>query len=356
MLIATMVFTSEGGARGNDATKHSVGQMIIAGFFGTRISDPGFERVIDDLEDNVIGGVLFLARNIASRSDLQTMVDRIKRCKCSARPIIAIDEEGGSIERLGGKFGNEHTHSAEKIGRSGEASARREYRKLALRLSEAGFNMNLAPVVDVNRNPTNPIIARLGRSFSEDPLVVARYAAIFIREHRRHHVITSLKHFPGHGSSTQDSHASVADVASTWSRDELIPFHVLISQKLADSVMVGHLANQNVWGGAATQAHSVAVSQLLRRELKFDGVVISDDLGMDAVRLGSGNFADVIISAVKGGADLLIVGRLPDEAADPGRFAYSALINAMDTGAISAQSVESSLSRIARLKNRRLGR
>jgi beta-N-acetylhexosaminidase len=238
------------------------------------------------------------------------------------------------------------------MAKSSKAKTKYEYRKLAQRLSDIGFNMNLAPVVDVDKNSNNPIIGGLGRSFSSDPITVASYAAFFIQEHRKLGVLTSLKHFPGHGSSQQDTHTAIADVADTWRPDELIPFHILIQDRLVDSIMVSHLSNAKVWGGAASQAPSTAISELLRGKLKFDGVIISDDLGMDAVRLSKTPFSEVITSAVRAGVDLVIVGRLPDQeqAFDAGRYANSALVNAIDSGEIDSQSIKRSLDRIAKLK------
>ena len=195
----------------DESLRRSVGKMIIVGFFGTNNTDPRFRHVIEDLERGVIGGVLFLARNVQSKFDLETMVREVKQCNCSFVPLIAVDEEGGTIERLGERYGFRHTPSAAEVGRGSEESARNEYKSLAQKLSDIGFNMNLAPVVDLNTNPTNPIIGSLDRSFSRDPIVVSRDSEIFIDEHRKKNILTALKHFPGHGSSSTDSHAAIAD-------------------------------------------------------------------------------------------------------------------------------------------------
>jgi len=157
--------------------------------------------------------------------------------------LIAVDEEGGTIERLGERYGFRHTPSAAEVGRNSEEGARVEYQGLAQKLSDVGFNMNLAPVVDLNTNPTNPIIGSLDRSFSSDPISVSRYAKIFIEEHHKKGVLTALKHFPRHGSASTDSHVAIADVQLSWSSEELIPYQNLIGARLVDSIMVGHLAN-----------------------------------------------------------------------------------------------------------------
>jgi beta-N-acetylhexosaminidase len=334
------------------ALRRSVGQMIIVGFNGINNTDPQFRRIIEDLESGVIGGVLFLARNVQSKIDLETMVRDVQHCNCPFVPLIAVDEEGGTIERLGERYGFRHTPSAAEVGRGSEISARNGYERLARKLSDLGFNVNLAPVVDLNTNFANPIIGSLDRSFSQDPIIVSRYAKIFIEEHRKQGILTSLKHFPGHGSSSTDSHATIADVELSWSPEELIPYQNLIGARLVDSIMVGHLANAPKWGGVATQYGSSAIYRLLRTDLKFDGVVLSDDLSMDAIRLTTSQLPDVIRSAVKAGVDILIVSRLndDDEGMDTGLYVRSAILDGIISGEIQRSSVEKSAQRIRSLK------
>jgi beta-N-acetylhexosaminidase len=216
------------------ATAQLVGPMIIVGFFGTRASEPGFQHVLADLERGLIGGVLLLGRNIGEREELQEMIKRITTCRCLTSPFIAIDEEGGAIERLGGNVGLEGAPSAAAVARSSLASAHVTYGLLADKLSLLGFNLNLGPVVDLNKNPQNPVIGRLERSYGSDADTVVKYSTAFIEEHHKRRIATVLKHFPGHGSSSIDSHDGVADVAPSWSSDELKPFKRLIRLKLAD--------------------------------------------------------------------------------------------------------------------------
>ena len=337
----------------DEALRRSVGQMIIVGFYGINNTDPRFRHLIEDLERGVIGGVLFLARNVQSKLDLETMVRDVQHCNCSTVPLIAVDEEGGTIERLGERYGFRHTPSAAEIGRDSAQGARTEYQHLAQKLSDVGFNMNLGPVVDLNTNPTNPIIGSLDRSFSSDPISVSRYAKIFIEEHHKQGVLTALKHFPGHGSSSTDSHAAVADVELSWSLEELIPYQNLVGERLVDAIMVGHLANKRKWGGVATQYGSSAINQMLRTDLNFNGVVLSDDLSMDATRLTTSSFPEVIRSAVKAGADIVIVSRLKDddEGVETGLYVSSALLDGIISGEIQRSSVEKSTQRIRSLKN-----
>jgi beta-N-acetylhexosaminidase len=358
MVLIVMLATAVGGPHNSaaikdEALRRSVGQMIMVGFYGVNNTDPRFRHIIEDLESGVIGGVLFLARNVQSKLELETMVREVRRCNCSISPLIAVDEEGGTIERLEERYGFRHTPSAAEIGRSNEENARNEYERLAKTLFDIGFNMNLAPVVDLNTNPTNPIIGSLDRSFSQDPIIVSRYAKIFIEEHHKQRILTTLKHFPGHGSSSTDSHTTIADVEFSWSPEELIPYRTLIGARLVDSIMVGHLANTPKWGGVATQYGSSAIHQMLRTDLKFDGVVLSDDLSMESTRLTTSPFPDVIRSAVKAGVDIIIVSRLNDdvEAVDTGFHVNSALLGSTASGDIKRSSVEQSEQRIRSLKN-----
>jgi len=187
-------------------TAQLVGPMIVAGFFGTKISDPGFGHIIANLERGLIGGVLLLGRNIGSREDLEGMMRRLTACRCLNSPFIAIDEEGGLVERLGDNVGLKGAPSAAAVASSSLASAHVTYGLLAEKISLLGFNMNLGPVVDLNVNPTNPVIGRLERSYGSDPETVVKYAATFVEEHRKRRIATVLKHFPGHGSSSMDSH------------------------------------------------------------------------------------------------------------------------------------------------------
>jgi beta-N-acetylhexosaminidase len=328
-----------------------VGRMIIAGFFGQQASDPGYQQVLADLESGTVGGVLILGRNVGTREHLQLMMSRISDCKCEQKPFVAIDEEGGAIERLGPNIGSENTPSASQVARGSITAAHLVYVAMAEKLSSLGFNANLGPVVDLNRNPQNPVIGRLGRSYGSDVDTVVKYATAFIEEHRKRHIVTVLKHFPGHGSSSSDSHLGVADVTSSWDAEELIPFRRLIDSGLADAIMVGHLANLTRWGGIATQSPANAISRMLRKDLSFDGVVLTDDLAMRAVSDGKADTLAAAVAAVKAGADMLVVGRLADDdqSADVGSEVNHAITSRVCTGEIDISAIQRSVDRIQRL-------
>ena len=308
--------------------------------------------MLDDLENGSVGGILFLAENIANRSDLEAMVRKVKQCDCMTIPLIAIDEEGGEVDPLASKYGFQHTPSALEIARGSEEIAREQYRSLAGKLVDIGFNVNFAPVVDLNLRADNPIIGARERSFSANAAVVERYATIFIEEHRARGILTTLKHFPGHGSSSTDSHVAVTDVEQSWSPDELKPYRHLIQSDMVDAIMIGHLRNHQQWGGIATQAGSTAINGLLRNDLGFDGVAVSDDLTMEGVGPESDDVRDVIISAVNTGVDLLLIAHPVTEGSTTGSYINSALVRGMKSGKISSTRVDKSLQRLALMKSK----
>jgi beta-N-acetylhexosaminidase len=282
------------------------------------------------------------------------MIRRFSTCKCAAPPFITIDEEGGSIERLGANLGLEETPSAAAVAQGSLAVAHKTYGALARKLASFHFNTNLGPVVDLNRNPQNPVIGRLHRSYGSETEIVVKYASAFVEEHRKMRIATVLKHFPGHGSSSADSHDKLADVTTSWSSDELKPFKRLIRLGLADAIMVGHLANSTRWGGAATQSGSNAISRMLREELQYQGVVITDDLAMRAIRDEQKTVPSAAIEAVKAGADVVLVGRINDEdqTSDVGREINEAITAGACTSEIKIEDLEKSARRILRLKSR----
>jgi beta-N-acetylhexosaminidase len=335
-----------------ETMKVKVGQLIMVGFIGTDATSPGFRRLLRDLQDGVVGGVLFLPRNIVGRSELQEMVQAIKACPCASTPFIAIDAEGGTVDWLRPEHGFDSIPSAATVARGGYEAAHDQYRALANKLIAVGFNMNLAPVVDLNINENNPIIGVRERSFSSDPTVVERYARIFIDEHKAKGIWTVLKHFPGHGSSVMDTHTAPADVEMSWSPEELTPYRHLISSSVVDAVMVGHLVNNRHWGGVATQKGSKAVAGLLRANLGFNGVVMSDDLAMEAVRKSAEDFSGVVKSAAAAGIDLLLVVHpVADPPEESGKLINSALVEALASGELPLDVMERSWMRVMKLKS-----
>ena len=287
-----------------------IGQMLVVGFDGTRPRQRWPQRLRDQLQKGRIGGVIFLARNLSSARNAKALAHFFANAASRHPPFIAIDQEGGWVQRLSGNVGLKRKFSASRVAvKFTPEQAVGYYRAVARDLRDFGFNVNFGPVVDLNTNPKNPIIGRRGRSYSRDPDIVAQYGAAFVRGHRAEGIITALKHFPGHGSSRRDSHIGFVDISNTWSEQELVPFARLIETGLADMVMVGHLHldyYQDVETGAQPATFSrKLVGDVLRHQLKFDGVIISDDLEMGAIR-NHYKPGEALVRAIKAGNNMLI--------------------------------------------------
>jgi beta-N-acetylhexosaminidase len=169
------------------------------------------------------------------------------------------------------------------------------------------FNLNLGPVVDLDVNPHNPVIGALGRSYSKDPETVVEYGTAFINGHHANGILIVLKHFPGHGSSRNDSHKGFVDISQTWSPTELVPYRRLIAEGKVDMVMTGHLYLRQFDGEGRRLPASLSKTavNILRDDLGFKGVVISDDMEMKAIEARY-SVEGAAIDAVLAGNNILI--------------------------------------------------
>ncbi len=213
------------------------------------------------------------------------------------------------------------------------------------------MNLNFAPVLDLNRNPRNRALNAKQRCYSEDPDVVTRHARVVIEEHHRERIGCVVKHFPGHGSTITDSHLDLADVSDTWSPDELEPFRRLIAVDLADGVMTAHVLLRRYDAEQPATLSRVILTDLLRSELKFEGVILSDDLNMGAIQR---NFAyeEAVARAVEAGVDIVLnanVDRYDDFAADR---TFAVLMEHVKSGRLSRERIEKSFTRIMTLKHK----
>ncbi|HKO33013.1 MAG TPA: glycoside hydrolase family 3 N-terminal domain-containing protein [Candidatus Limnocylindria bacterium] len=296
-----------------------IGQMLLVGFRGTDADSAS--AVLADIRDRGLGGVVLFSvdqptgsavRNIVSPEQLATLTTTLQDAAGTSAPplaplLIAVDQEGGQVARLGPDHGFPPTVSAAELGAKGNLRAtQRAGRDIARTLRRAGINLNLAPVVDLNLNPTNPIIGALDRSFGADPELVHLQAAAFIRGHRDIGVQTTLKHFPGHGSSVGDTHLGVVDVSDTWQPVELAPFGDLIADGLAEAILTAHVFNANLDPEHPATLSAPTIDGILRRQLGWDGVVISDDMQMGAIRDAYG-YADAVRLAILAGVDILTI-------------------------------------------------
>ncbi|NTV24620.1 MAG: glycoside hydrolase family 3 [Chlorobiaceae bacterium] len=356
-----VVCRADAASRQPDSLSIKIGQMLMIGFRGLDVnSEP---RLRADIQKRGIGGVVLFdydvlssspVRNIESPAQLLNLTTGLQ--SISSIPLfIAIDQEGGKVCRLKTSRGFPPTVSAAHLGKiDNRDSTKMAAANTAALLRSLKINMNLAPVVDLNTNPENPVIGRLGRSFSKNPDKVTRIAGIFVDEFHAAGIIPALKHFPGHGSSTTDTHKDFTDITATWSKKELEPYRKLIRNGYNDPVMTAHVFNAGLDSLHPATLSKAVVDGLLRQELHFTGVVISDDMQMKAIS-GLYGLETAIRLAIDAGVDIMLFGN-NTTAYDPeiAEKASGIIRKLVEQGAIPQQRIDDSYRRIMALKQRTL--
>lgn len=327
-------------------------QLLMVGFRGADLSaeDP----IVRDLLVHRLGGVVLFdrdGRNIRSPQQLRALTRTLSAL--SPTPLlIGVDQEGGRVARLKPRDGFPATVSAQSLGqRDDPAQTERAADTIAQTLADNGLNLNFAPVVDLNSRPDNPIIGRLERSFSADPQQVVQHAAAVVRAQQRRGIISTLKHFPGHGSAWADSHTEVVDVTHSWSAQELIPYAQLIQAGYNDLIMTAHIRNARIDPRHPATLSWPTLTGLLRQRLGFRGVVISDDLQMDAIA-GHNSPSEALIDALNAGVDLLLIAN--HRPYDPDRVPKTLTIlrQAIVDGRLRLSRVNNACARVLALKAR----
>jgi beta-N-acetylhexosaminidase len=274
--------------------------------------------------------------------------------------FICVDAEGGRVNRLKSKYGFADIPGAEYCGRANDPGLTKRIASLmAAQLQHLGIDVNFAPVVDVNVNPENPAIGALGRSYSGDPDLVTAHARAFIEAHDDCQVLTCVKHFPGHGSSSSDSHIGMVDVTETYREEELKPYRSLIGEGKVQMVMTAHIFDMNIDLEYPATLSPRFIKGILRDGMGFDGVVASDDMHMGAITEHY-RFEESLVLAINAGCDFLILSNnsLAYDEFSPYR-AVEAVLRAVEEGKIAEDRINESYERIARLKEehaRRRGR
>lgn len=331
------------------------GQMIIIGFKGDSVGEKSVVALRKEVADGGVGGVMYLRYNVKSLSAVKAMNEAFKEASPSLPPFLTLDQEGGAVERLTKEVGFPEVPNAQTVAaRNDPAAAQALYEGMAKDVASLGFTVNFGPVVDLNINPKNQIIAKYGRAFGKDPKTVEAYAQAFISAHHAEGMLTSLKHFPGHGSSTADSHEGFVDISKTWSEKELEPYKDLFAQGYDDFVMVGHLYHKNHDAGGERLPASLSpdwITGVLRDQLGYDGVVISDDLEMGAIRKRF-TLKETVIHAVNAGMDVLLFSNTAEyDPALPDKIRGILVAEAAKDPKFAAR-IEQSYERIVALKGR----
>lgn len=336
--------------------EQKIGQLFMLGFEGDMLfNDHPIARDISELH---LGGVILFDRllakkkasnNIKNSNQLQQLTEALQAL--SATPLlIAIDQEGGKVCRLQTKHGFPDIPGAGELGLSNSLQKTSDAALLTARtLSTLGINWNMAPVVDLNSNPDNPVIGRIGRSFGADVDTVSSHAQAWIEQHRRLGILSCLKHFPGHGSSKNDSHLGFVDISDSWTDLELQPFSRLISQGLADAVMIGHLFHSRLDEHYPASLSSPVIEGTLRNRLDFQGPVVSDDMQMQAITNHYG-LVDACCRAIAAGTDLIIIGNNLHHDPDILIKMIVGIKQGIDKGLVKEERIEQAWKRTQKLK------
>jgi len=340
-----------------------VADLLMVGFRGSQVE--GSEEIRALVCDVKVGGLILFerdavtgqSRNIVSPEQVKQLTADLQALarECAGRPLlIAADNEGGRVMRLSPRVGYLATPAPQELGDQGDvARTALEARRMGATLREAGINWNLAPVVDVAVNPLNPAVVTLGRTFSSDPQQVIAQARAFIHGMHEAGVLTSLKHFPGHGSSRADSHHGFVDVSDTADlKAEMEPYRALIKEGLADSIMTAHVFNRGIDMALPATLSRYTIHRYLRGKLGYKGLVVSDDLLMGAIRQRYG-VDEAAVLALQATVDVLLVsqnqGRFEQGAAER---VVAAIHKAVKDGRLSPKGLAVSIERVRQLRSR----
>lgn len=341
-------------ARQIDSLDMMIGQMILIGL-EERQSIGERDPLLTAIKEGKAGGIILFEKNLTPTNTAENL-KKLTAALHKAAPLplwVAIDEEGGRVNRLKPKYGFVSTNTAQALGKQGRPdSTYAQARRMAGQLQSLGINLNFAPSVDVAVNPDNPVIVKLGRSFGSQPDSVAMHAAAFVRAHQERGITTSIKHFPGHGSSAKDTHSSMADVSRSWQFDELRPFKLLIDSGRLDAVMSAHIVNAHLDPDSLPATLSKKIVQgILRDFVGFDGVVFSDDMQMHAISKHYG-MEQAITLAINAGVDMLLIC---NNVGQTERYSapqiHLMIKQKVMSGEISAERIRQSYRRIMRLKS-----
>ncbi|MEO3810042.1 glycoside hydrolase family 3 N-terminal domain-containing protein [Sphaerisporangium sp. B11E5] len=312
---------------------------LLAAFPGTTAPD----WILRDLE-NGLGGVTLFGFNVASAERLAALTARLRS---AGDPVISLDEEGGDVTRLAYHVGSPYPGNAALGAVDDVELTRGVYRSIGYDLLRCGVNLDMAPDADVNTAEDNPVIGT--RSFGADPALVARHTVAAVEGLQETGVAACVKHFPGHGATRQDSHLEIPTVDVTrevlWER-ELLPFRAAIGAGTR-SIMTAHVRVPVLTGSAPATLSSAALTELLRGELGYDGVVVSDALDMHAISRSVGLGGGAVLS-LAAGSDLLCLGPLPTY--EEIREIESAIVSAVREGRLPVSRLEEAAERVARLR------
>jgi len=299
------------------------------------------KTMLETLKKYPAGGFALFRKNIKTPKQLKTFTQALKN-SCEIFPFMAVDEEGGQISRIANakNFNVKKFESVQKIAESKKSLEAGKI--IGAYVKEYGFNFDFAPVADVNTNPENIVIG--DRAFGDNPEFVSKNVSEFLDGLHSQGIAGCIKHFPGHGDTKGDTHKGVVNVYKTWKdllKAEIIPFKENL--KKTDAVMTAHITMKNIDGLPATFSREL-ITNKLRKELAYDGVIISDAMNMDAIK-NNYKSSQAAILALEAGNDIVL---MPYDYIE----AFEGVLNAVKSGRISEERINESVMRILELKEK----
>lgn len=300
------------------------------------------DAVISRIEEYPVGGIALFSRNITSAEQLPMFISDLQ--SSSKYPLfIAVDEEGGRVARIANSdfFNVASYKSMAEVGKTDNpAKAEEVGRKIGFYLKKIGFNYDFAPVADVNTNPDNIVIG--DRSYGNNPVTVGKMVSALLDGLHKSGIIGTLKHFPGHGDTKDDTHSGYVSVNKSWDElkaCELVPFISALDK--ADTIMVSHITVTSIDKLPSSLSYEI-ITRKLRNELGYNGVIITDSMAMGAV--ADSYTSDIAaVMAVKAGADIILMPESLEKS-------FNAVLNAVNSGEISISRIEESAERVLTLK------
>jgi beta-N-acetylhexosaminidase len=322
--------------------REMIGQLFMIGFLGTSVT-PELSSFMKKYKP---GGVILFSRNLESVHQMVELTNSLQACSPHSPLLISIDQEGGRVSRLPNGF--TIFPPCDLLGRCNSTElAYAAAATIAKELRAVGVNMNMAPVLDVNSNPANPVIG--DRAFGATPSVVSELGLATVAGLQDNKIVACGKHFPGHGDTNADSHKELPVVEASRKRLEAVelpPFRRAIAQHVA-SMMTAHVLYRALDPEFPATLSPAIITNLLRQELRYEGVVLTDDLEMHAI-IDHYGVEDASIRAVLAGCDVLLICKDREREV----AAFEAVEQAVASGTISAERLQLSAARIARLKDR----
>lgn len=324
--------------------EEKIGQLFIVGLEGYSLDDNSLEMI----EKHHVGGFILFKRNIKDVEQLVALTNALKAANSNNKiPLfISVDEEGGIVSRMPEEI--KKLPSSGSLGRLGNEGLSYEVGKiLGYQLKLFGFNMNFAPILDINSNPQNPVIGE--RAFGADKELVSKLGIQTMKGIQSQGVISVVKHFPGHGDTSVDSHVGLPRVDHGLDRlreFELVPFTRAIENG-ADAVMVAHILFPQIDSDNPSTLSRAIITDILKGEMGFEGLVITDDMTMGAI-MENYSIGDAVVKSILAGSDLILVCHGYENELE----AIAAIKQAVEEGKISEDRIDESLYKILQLKKK----